>query len=93
MPRKTCSPASGRERSAAAPEIIDAALACLDQVSRWVDDFEAAGALPAQAGEDGRAMAERLRSFLPAEAGQRQPGSAGRTAAVRRPGCRNGPRA
>jgi two-component system chemotaxis sensor kinase CheA len=59
-------------------DIIDAALACLDQVSRWVDDFEDAGALPAQAGEDGRAMAERLRSFLPAEAGQRQPGSAGR---------------
>ena len=46
-------------------EIIDAALACLDQVSRWVDEFEAAGALPARAGGDGRAMAERLRSFLP----------------------------
>ena len=49
----------------AGAEIIDAALACLDQVSRWVDDFEAAGALPARAGEDGRAMAERLRSLLP----------------------------
>ncbi len=45
--------------------IIDAALACLDQVSRWVDDFEATGALPARAGEDGRAMAERLRLLLP----------------------------
>ena len=54
------------------PGVIDAALACLDQASRWVDDFEASGALPAQAGEDGRAMAERLRSFLPAGAG-RQP--------------------
>ena len=42
----------------------------LDQVSRWVDDFEAAGALPSRAGEDGRAMAERLRSFL---AGQCRP--------------------
>ena len=54
----------------AGAEIIDAALACLDQVSRWVDDFEAAGALPARAGEDGRAMAERLRSFLPAAEGR-----------------------
>jgi two-component system chemotaxis sensor kinase CheA len=60
------------------PDIIDAALACLDQVSRWVDDFEAAGALRAQAGEDGRVLAERLRSFLPAEAGKPQQGSAAR---------------
>ena len=49
----------------ASAEIVDAALGCLDQVTRWVDDFEAAGALPSRAGEDGRAMAERLRSFLP----------------------------
>lgn len=62
-------------------EIIDAALACLDQVSRWVDDFEAAGVLPAQAGGDGRAMAERLRSFLPAAAG-RQPGPAAQHSAA-----------
>ena len=47
-------------------DIIDSSLACLDQVSRWVDDFEASGALPARAGEEGRAMADRLRSFLPA---------------------------
>jgi two-component system, chemotaxis family, sensor kinase CheA len=60
------------------PDIIDAALACLDQVSRWVDDFEATAALPARAGEDGRVLAERLRSFLPAEAGQQRPGSAAR---------------
>jgi two-component system, chemotaxis family, sensor kinase CheA len=57
-------------------DVIDAALACLDQVSRWVDDFETAGALPAQAGADGRVLAERLRSFLPAAAGQQRPGSA-----------------
>ncbi|WKA30657.1 chemotaxis protein CheA [Bradyrhizobium roseum] len=50
---------------AAGAEMVDAALACLDQVSRWVDNFEAAGALPSQAGEDSRAMAQRLRSFLP----------------------------
>ena len=60
------------------PDIIDAALACLDQVSRWVDDFEATATLPAQAGEDGRVLAERLRSLLPAEATQQQEGSAAR---------------
>lgn len=49
----------------AGAEIVDAALACLDQVSRWIDNFEAAGSLPPQAGEDSRAMAQRLRSFLP----------------------------
>ena len=54
----------------AGAEIIDAALACLDQVSRWVDNFEAAGALPSRAGEDGRAMAERLRSLLPGRTGE-----------------------
>lgn len=64
------------------PDIIDAALACLDQVSRWVDDFEASAALPAQAGEDGRVLAERLRSFLPAEATRQQKGSAARKSTV-----------
>jgi two-component system chemotaxis sensor kinase CheA len=54
----------------ASADIIDQALACLDQVSRWVDDFETGGSLTAQAGEDGRALAERLRSFLPANQGQ-----------------------
>lgn len=52
-------------------EIIDAALACLDLVSRWVDDFEATGVLPRQAADDGRAMAARLRSFLLNGAGER----------------------
>ena len=33
-------------RLEASPAIIDQALACLDQVSRWVDDFEARGFLP-----------------------------------------------
>ena len=51
-------------------EIVDAALSCLDQVSRWVDNFEAAGALPSRAGEDSRAMAQRLRSFLPRRGGE-----------------------
>ena len=51
-------------------EIIDAALVCLDQVSRWVDNFEAVGALPSRASEDGRAMADRLRSLLPGRKGE-----------------------
>ena len=54
----------------ASGEIVDAALTCLDQVSRWVDNFEAAGALPSRAGEDSRAMAQRLRSFLPRRSGE-----------------------
>jgi two-component system chemotaxis sensor kinase CheA len=51
--------------------IIDQALACLDQVSLWVDDFQNGGLLPAQAGDDGRALAERLRSFLPGAQSQK----------------------
>ena len=46
-------------------EIIDQGLACLDQVLRWVDEFEVGTALPADAAENARAMAERLRAFLP----------------------------
>ena len=43
--------------------IVDQALACLDQVSNWVDDFEAHGSLPAHAGDDARVMAGRLRDL------------------------------
>lgn len=66
-------------------EVIDAALACLDQVSRWVDDFEAVGSLSPQAGADGRAMAERLRLLLPASE-HRQPGAAAQIRGGRRRG-------
>ena len=48
----------------ASSAIVDQALACLDQVARWVDDFEAGGALPPSAGEDARSMAAALRSLL-----------------------------
>ena len=48
----------------ASSAIVDQALACLDQVARWVDDFEAGGALPPSAGEDARSMAATLRSLL-----------------------------
>jgi two-component system chemotaxis sensor kinase CheA len=54
----------------AGAEIVDAALSCLDLVTRWVDNFEAAGTLPSRAGEDSRAMAQRLRSLLPRRSGE-----------------------
>jgi two-component system, chemotaxis family, sensor kinase CheA len=46
-------------------DIFDKLLACLDLVSRWIDQFEGRGSLTVQADEDGRAMVERLRSCLP----------------------------
>jgi two-component system, chemotaxis family, sensor kinase CheA len=49
----------------ASVDTIDQTLACLDLVARWVDEFEDGDSLAAQADEDGRAMVERLRSFLP----------------------------
>jgi two-component system, chemotaxis family, sensor kinase CheA len=44
--------------------IVDEALACLDQVASWIDHFETQQALPLRAGDDARAMAERLRDLL-----------------------------
>ena len=43
---------------------IDAALACLDKISVWVDDLDVSGSLPWNAGDDARRIAERLRSLL-----------------------------
>jgi two-component system chemotaxis sensor kinase CheA len=62
--------------------IIDRALACLDLVSGWVDDFEAAGALPSHAGEDARAMAEELRDLLSDGAPRAQSPSDARSSAT-----------
>ena len=45
-------------RMAVTSEVIDGALACLDQVSQWVNAFEAEESLPSNAGEDARSMAE-----------------------------------
>ena len=53
-----------RGRLAASAAIVDQALACLDQASRWVDAFEAHGALPVQAGDDAKAMTARLQDLL-----------------------------
>ncbi len=50
---------------AADAAVVDRGLACLDQVSQWVDDFEARATLPIRAAEDARTMAERLRALLP----------------------------
>jgi two-component system chemotaxis sensor kinase CheA len=52
-------------RLAATSAIIDQTLESLDQISRWVDDFEILGSLSSQAGEDARAMADLLRGHLP----------------------------
>jgi two-component system chemotaxis sensor kinase CheA len=69
-------------RIGADSDVIDQGLACLDQVSKWVDEFEARAALPAHAAEVARAMAERLRAFLPEIAMQAQAPLRGPTAAV-----------
>ena len=44
--------------------IIDQALACLDLISRWVDEFEAHRSLPLRADEDARVMTGQLRDLL-----------------------------
>ena len=54
-----------RGQLGASVDTIDQALSCLDLISRWVGEYESAGSLTAQADEDGRAMTERLQSFLP----------------------------
>ena len=53
-----------RGRLAVSADIVDQALACLDQVSRWVDTFEAQGTLPVQAGDDAKTMTARLQNLL-----------------------------
>ena len=45
--------------------IVDQALACLDQVSGWIDALEMRQTLPVSSGNDARIMAERLRALLP----------------------------
>jgi two-component system chemotaxis sensor kinase CheA len=52
----------GRIQATAA--VVSQALECLDQISQWVTAFETHGVLPPGAGDDGRVMAERLRSHL-----------------------------
>jgi len=51
-------------RMAVTPAMIEVALACLDQVSQWVDDFETQGGLPVHAGQDAQSMAGRIRDLL-----------------------------
>jgi two-component system, chemotaxis family, sensor kinase CheA len=54
------------------PTIIDQALACLDLVSRWVDEFEAHRSLPLRADDDARVMTGKLRDLLLDSAPMRQ---------------------
>jgi two-component system chemotaxis sensor kinase CheA len=53
-------------RLSASTAAVDQALACLDKVSAWVDDFEDFASLPPDAGDDARRIAERLRALLSA---------------------------
>jgi two-component system chemotaxis sensor kinase CheA len=55
-------------RLGATPLVIDHALACLDQVATWVDEFEAHEALPAGSSEAARKLAENLRSLIQVQA-------------------------
>lgn len=48
--------------------VIDHALACLDQVAIWVDEFEARDTLPANSGEVARNLAENLRNLVQVQA-------------------------
>jgi two-component system chemotaxis sensor kinase CheA len=56
--------------------LVNEALLSLDQISKWIDDFEASGALPSDAGDTARKSTERLRALLneasakPVESGQ-----------------------
>ena len=55
-------------RLVTSPAIIDQALACLDKISQWVDEFAAHQALAPSAADDARAIVARLRSFLSGQA-------------------------
>jgi two-component system chemotaxis sensor kinase CheA len=62
-------------RLPASAAAVDQALACLDKVSAWVDEFEASASLPSNAGDEARLIAERLRAVLSARRrkGRRRP--------------------
>jgi two-component system chemotaxis sensor kinase CheA len=63
-------------RVAATAAVIDQALACLDLVARWVDAYEAAGELPADAGHAARDASERLRRLFSPDAAAAPAGEA-----------------
>ena len=52
--------------------IIDQSLACLDLVSRWVDEFEVHRSLPLRADDEARVMIRRLRDLMPDSAPTQQ---------------------
>jgi two-component system chemotaxis sensor kinase CheA len=58
--------AAGRVGSSRA--MINQVLACLDQVSAWVDNFETNQTQPAHAGEDAQTIADALRNLLASSA-------------------------
>jgi two-component system chemotaxis sensor kinase CheA len=46
--------------SAISPTIVDECLACLDQVTRWLDDMEATGEVPSETGSAAEAIVQRF---------------------------------
>jgi two-component system chemotaxis sensor kinase CheA len=59
-------------------DVAEASLACLDQLSRWVNEYESTGSLAADAGGRADALAGRLRHVQsPASAGPQQAAGAG----------------
>ena len=58
------------------PDIIDALLACVDQVGHWVADIETTGRLSELAAERAAALAADLRRYLP-QSGAEPAGRAG----------------
>ncbi|HEY4407610.1 MAG TPA: chemotaxis protein CheA [Xanthobacteraceae bacterium] len=66
---------------AADSAVVDQGLACLDQVSQWVDEFEVHATLPTDAAEAARVMAERLRALLPGNGSEPEAASHGPLAA------------
>jgi two-component system, chemotaxis family, sensor kinase CheA len=55
--------------------VIDRALACLDLVSRWINEFEVDQSLPSHADDDARVMTGQLRGLLPDSVPTQQIGS------------------
>lgn len=75
--------ASGQAKSS--PAVIDKMLACLDQVSAWVDHFELHQVQAPRAGEIARTMADALRDLAGASASVRPSSTALQSVATNSP--------
>src|SRR3954468_10927997 len=52
------------------PDIVDALLACVDQIGRWIADLETTGGLPRLAAERAAALTADMRRYLPQSGGE-----------------------